>query len=202
MLGPDGVEVLIWSLNRNERFAEYAKPEGSGAVDSKSMEVHIEVSLNYEPFEIRFCARHIVFNDEEGVTVTVTWENGVRMTRFMSKATVQDANWLRIHSFSHWRSEISCWMKHDAMFSCTYARKYCSIPSYSPSGLILVRQGNASIYIGAGQTCVKAGQDSDQLPSRKTSTSGDCTVKVRRRYHASLGHEKCGNYTSYQVCSL
>ncbi|QDS76763.1 hypothetical protein FKW77_001762, partial [Venturia effusa] len=111
MLGQDGIKVALWSLSRTQRFVEYVKPGYSETMDGKSMERYIEVPLEYDAFEILFSAHSLVLSDEEGVQVSVTWENQLRAIKFMDKATIKAQEWLSKNDFSHWRPEKDCWVK-------------------------------------------------------------------------------------------
>ncbi|TLD31799.1 hypothetical protein E2P81_ATG07289 [Venturia nashicola] len=121
MLGKDGVEVLIWSIKRNERFVEYPKPGTSEDSDGKSLESYIEVPLHDETFEIRFLAKHLILEDGEVVQVDINWDNGLRAIQFLDKATLEKSVWLERSLFSqyHYRS----WVKAGVCFGHVHAGK-------------------------------------------------------------------------------
>ncbi|TID19989.1 hypothetical protein E6O75_ATG07449 [Venturia nashicola] len=98
--GKDGVEVLIWSIKRNERFVEYPKPGMSEDSDGKSLESYIEVHLHDEAFAIRFSAKHLILEDGEVVQVDINWDNGLRAIQFLDKTALEESAWLERKLFS------------------------------------------------------------------------------------------------------
>lgn len=122
MLGKDGVEVVIWSLSRNERFVEYATPGASVTADSKRMESYIEVAPHEESFVIRFSAKPLILDDGEVVQVEIRWENGLRTIEFVDKVTVQNHGWLNKVRVSQY--DYGSWVDAGVSINCTHVGEF------------------------------------------------------------------------------
>ncbi|TID19988.1 hypothetical protein E2P81_ATG07288 [Venturia nashicola] len=85
MLHPDGLEVYVESLDRNEPYAEYVKPGNSEVAGSKSVERYIEV-IPGERFSVVFkISGRFHCRGQPKVSCSLTIDNGaVNIARILS----------------------------------------------------------------------------------------------------------------------
>jgi hypothetical protein len=77
MLHPDGFEVYIKCLDRDEIYTEYTKPGDNEIPDSKIIEKYIEVSSGERYAIVVAIKGHYDFQDAEGISISTLIDDGV-----------------------------------------------------------------------------------------------------------------------------